>query len=68
MKHQFITVEDLRAAILAAALDGDRERMHEIVLAYHRLTGQEEGEEPEVGTASRPKLPPKRREKACGND
>jgi hypothetical protein len=68
MKHQFITVEDLRAAILAAAHDCDLERMHEIVLAYHRLTGQEEGEDPEVGRASRPKLGPKRRDNPCGND
>jgi hypothetical protein len=65
MKNQLITAEDLRAAILAAARDCNLELMHDVVLAYHRLTGQGEGE-PEVGKAS--KLVLRRRENACGND
>jgi hypothetical protein len=68
MKNRLITVEHLKAAILAAAHDCDLERMHEIIMAYHRLTGQEEGEEPEAKRALNPKLAPKRRENACGND
>jgi hypothetical protein len=64
MKTQLITVEDLRAAILAAARDCNLELMHDIVVAYHRLTGQGEGEEPEVGKASKPKLVLRRRENA----
>jgi hypothetical protein len=67
MKNQLITAEDLRAAILAAARDCNLELMHDVVLAYHRLTGQGEGE-PEVGKASKPKLVLRRRENACGND
>jgi len=42
--------------------------MHDIVMAYHRLTGQGEGEEPEVGKASKPNLVLRRGENACGND
>jgi hypothetical protein len=61
MKNQLITVEDLRAAILAAARDCNLELMHDIVMAYHRLTGQEEGEEPEAKRARNPKLAPRRR-------
>jgi hypothetical protein len=55
MKNQLITVEDL---ILAAARDCNLELMHDIVMAYRRLTGQEEGEEPEAKRARNPNLAP----------
>src|SRR5215203_1226711 len=53
-----------RGAHATAARDCNLELMHDIVMAYHRLTGQGEGEEPEVGKASKPNLVLRRGENA----